>query len=180
MTLEEARALYPEVKDILTGISDKWERHYNVTTKEAEICQRDTITGEIVPILIINPACSYQDERFIERAPVLFKAAMTLLDEAFRIIRELQPPKSQDPGKRQNHTRKSDYAAECAMMCGRADFRRCLSACHGLDVADDERVKTRVRSILKIKSRGEINDDLQAAARWKDLRANFNAWKGGC
>lgn len=176
MKLDDARALYPEAKEILVGVSEKWERHYNVTTKEAEICQRDNVTGEIVPIMIINPLCSYQDERFIERAPVLFQAAMTLLDEAFRKIRELQPPKP-DSTRQHQQSRKGDYAAECAMMCGRADFRRYLSECHGLDVADDERVKTRVRSILKIKSRGELNDDPQAAARWKDLRAGFNVWK---
>lgn len=176
MKLNEARALYPEAKEILVGMCDKWERHYNVTTKEAEICQRDIVTGEIVPIMIINPLCSYQDERFIERAPILFHAAMTLLDEAFRKIRELQPPKP-DSTRQHQRTRKGDYAAECAMMCGRSDFRRYLSERHGLDVADDERVKTRVRSILKIKSRGELNDDPQAAARWKDLRARFHAWR---
>lgn len=176
MKLDDARNLYPEAKQALAEISGPWERHYNVTTKEAEICQRDNVTGEIVPIMIINPICSFQDERFIERAPILFQAAMTLLNEAFRKIREFQPPKV-EPKQSQNH--KGDYAAECTMMCGRADFRRYLSACHGLDVADDERVKTRVRSILRIKSRGELNDDPQAAARWKNLRANFNAWKGG-
>lgn len=178
MKLDEARALYPEAKEILAGISGKWERHYNVTTKEAEICQRDEATGEIVPIIIINPTCTYQDERFIERAPILFDAAMTLLEEAFRKIRELQPA-NRDSSKQSKPPKKSDYAAECAMICARADFRRYLVECHALDVADEERVKTRVRSILKIGSRGELNDDQNAAARWKDLRARFNAWREG-
>ncbi len=121
MKLDEARLLYAEAKEILIGVSDKWERHYNVATKEAEICQRDETTGEIVPIIIINPTCSYQDERFIVRAPILFNAVMTLLEEAFHKIRELQPAQP-DVRQRSRPSNKSDYAAECAMMCARADF----------------------------------------------------------
>lgn len=29
------------------------------------------------------------------------------------------------------------------------------------------------------KSRGELNDDPLAAARWKEFRQRFNAWRGG-
>ncbi len=173
MKIEEARALYPEAKEALAGISGPWARHYNVDTKRAEICQLDKITGEIEPIIDIHPTCSYQDERFIERAPVLLEALMLLLDEAFRRIRS-----SQSAAPAQSSRGPKDYAAECAMLCGRGDFRRYLVECHGLDVADDERVKTRVRSILKIRSRGELNTDPDAAARWKDFRQRFNAWKG--
>ncbi len=64
--------------------------------------------------------------------------------------------------------------------CGKQDFRRYLMQCHDLaDAADDERVNTRVRHILNIRSRAELNTDHQAAARWKRLRRDYYAWKDG-
>jgi hypothetical protein len=66
------------------------------------------------------------------------------------------------------------------MLCGKQDFRRYLMQCHDLaDAADDERVNTRVRHILNIRSRAELNTDHRAAARWKRLRRDYYAWKDG-
>lgn len=169
MNLEAARSHYKEAKELADLVSSNWERHYNAVESADEICERDKSTGEITPIIIIKPECAYHDAQLVEKMPVIFQALMLLLKESFDEIRRLRPA----PQPPRN---KSDYAAECAMMCSRGDFRNYLVACHALDVADDERVKTRVRSILKIKSRGELNDDPDAARRWQDLRRNFNAW----
>ena len=71
-----------------------------------------------------------------------------------------------------------DYAAECAMKCADAAFKKYLEVRHGLErPLTDERVKTRLRSILAIKSRAELNTDPEAADRWKRLRADFDLWR---
>jgi len=72
-----------------------------------------------------------------------------------------------------------DFAAECAMLCGQHAFRTFLQERHGLDTADRERIDTRVRSILAIQSRAEINNDESARQRWFSLRAEFKQWKEG-
>ncbi|WP_412549971.1 hypothetical protein [Sinorhizobium meliloti] len=71
-----------------------------------------------------------------------------------------------------------DYAAECAMKCAEPAFKVFLEECHGLaKPLTDDRAATKVRSILNIRSRSELNDDAAAAARWQELRNAFDAWR---
>jgi hypothetical protein len=49
---------------------------------------------------------------------------------------------------------------------------------HGLDSpATTERAAQKLRSLLGVTSRRELNSDADAAARWKRLRGEFEAWK---
>ena len=71
-----------------------------------------------------------------------------------------------------------DYAAECAMKCEAPVFKKFLEECHGLErPLTDERVAVRVRSILDIKSRRELNEDPAAARRWRALVKDFDLWR---
>lgn len=71
-----------------------------------------------------------------------------------------------------------DYAAECAMKCTEPAFKKYMQERHGLDrPLTDHRVVTKLRSILNIRSRAELNNDPAAAARWQNLRADFDAWR---
>ncbi|WP_322883983.1 hypothetical protein U8C35_12190 [Sinorhizobium medicae] len=83
-------------------------------------------------------------------------------------LRRHAPPQRQQKPK--------DYAAECAMKCAEPGFKKFLEECHGLaKPLTDDRAATKVRSILSLRSRSELNDDAAAAARWEDLRNAFNA-----
>ncbi len=72
----------------------------------------------------------------------------------------------------------ANHAAECAMKC-RDDhlFQKFLRECHGADVSDVERIKTRVRNVLAIQSMAELNSDENARKRWLSLRAEFDRWR---
>lgn len=166
MNLAEARALYPQAKEIAGLISD-WTESYNVDEKRPEICIRDTLTGEIVPIATIMPECSYDDRRLMASAPRLLRATLLLLEAAFAEIRKLKPDED-----------KKDFAAEVAMKCrGDRRFSDYLMEHHGLqDPSNSERIKTRVRSILAVQSLGELNEDPAATDRWLKLRGDFKAW----
>ncbi|WP_242219987.1 hypothetical protein [Shinella zoogloeoides] len=72
-----------------------------------------------------------------------------------------------------------DFAAECAMQSGKQAFRTFLRERHSLEATDDERVNARVRSILAIQSRAELNTDGSARQRWFSLRAEFKNWQEG-
>ncbi|MFC3071527.1 hypothetical protein [Shinella pollutisoli] len=81
--------------------------------------------------------------------------------------------------RRDGTPKRKNHSAECAMLCERQDFRRFLHDRHGLETTDAERVNARVRSILAIRSRADIDTDEDARKRWLSLRAEFNRWKEG-
>ncbi|NWJ24737.1 hypothetical protein [Rhizobium sp. RM] len=175
MNFDEAKSAYREARDLLPLVSDGWERVYNSAESQAEICQRDHMTGEISPIVIIRPACPYHDGQLIEKSLTYIRAMVMLIEAAATKIHRLE---AQHQPARQE--KKKDHAAECAMLCGKQDFRRYLIQNHALaEASDDERVKTRVRNILNINSRADLNTDPDATARWKKLRGDFYAWKDG-
>ncbi|MDP9837572.1 hypothetical protein J2T09_002324 [Neorhizobium huautlense] len=170
MNLDVARALYPEAKELTGLISEEWLESYNLGEGRAEICLRDTLTGEVYPIAQVLPTCTFDDRRLMFKAPALLRAVVTVCEAAFVEIRRLKPTqKGPDP---------KDFAAEVSMKCANDHaFRRYLIECHDLkDAGDTERVKSRVRSVLAVSSLKELNDDRDAGARWVSLRTNFKTW----
>lgn len=171
MNLDQARTLYPEIKSLAALASGEWSESFNLKTSQAEICIPNRFTGEVEPIAHILPDCPYDDRLLMLRCPVYVSALLTLLEEAFRRLRALDPQSPEKPKE------KNPYAKACAIASGRQDFRTFLAACHGLEATDDERVDTRVRSILQIQSRTELDTDEQARARWFSLHREFESWK---
>lgn len=78
---------------------------------------------------------------------------------------------------RRNQPKPKNFAAECGMKCGEPDFLDFLFTCHGVDVADKERVATRIRTMLQINSRAELNTDEAAGRRWVKLRTDYETWR---
>lgn len=172
MKLEQARSLYIEVKSLAPLASAEWSESYNLSTSQAEICIPNRFTGEVEPIAHILPDCPYDDRRMMLRAPIYIAALLTLLEETFKRLRALDPPVQQKPRD------KNPYAKACAIASGRQDFRAFLRTCHGLEATDNERVDTRVRSLLNIQTRTELDTDEHARARWFSLYREFESWKG--
>ncbi|MGG7580995.1 hypothetical protein [Rhizobium sp. Nf11,1] len=130
------------------------------------------------PVAIIETTgdCDWPDRDFLIGAHADIEFLLRLLNDAFSEIRRLKPRHNPHPVERQ--AKPKDYAAECAMKCNDRLFRRWLTECHNVpDVDDPERIVVSVRSILRIKSRGELNTDPAAQARWLDFRASFEAWR---
>lgn len=76
-----------------------------------------------------------------------------------------------------NRPKPKNYAAECGIKCADKDFLDFLFTCHGVDISDKERIATRIRTMLRINSRSELNTDETAAARWRQLVADFENWR---
>lgn len=168
MNLEEAKALFPEIREQSGLASDGWCESFDTKTGRAEICTRHRRSGIVEPIAAILPDCSYYDRMLMQKAPTYILALLILLDEAFRRLKELQPKPEKAP----------NFAAECAMKCKDDHlFRKFLHECHGADAPDLERIKTRVRSVLGVQSMVELNTDENARKRWLSLRAEFDRWR---
>lgn len=166
-----ARALYPEAKELAGLVSEGWTISFDRKADHPELCMQDLATGEITPIAHLLPDLTYDDRRFLEKAPILLRASLFLLQQAFDEVRRLK----------QKERKPKDFAAECAIKCHSDGlFKRYLMEAHQLhDASDAERVKTRVRSVLAISSMAELNTDEAAAARWQKLRGDFDTWRRG-
>lgn len=123
-----------------------------------------------VPVLQLTQECGYQDRDFILHAHSDIGFLLGLLQRAGQAVRDLKK-------ELQKKEQTPNFAAECAMKCDEFAFRQFLSEQKGIDPADGERVISAVRELLQIKSRSELNTNPEAAARWKSLRAEYDAWR---
>lgn len=161
------------------------QRHEEASTDWSVAETGLQIVARVVPgtspvvVLEATDDCGWQDMEFISHAHADVAFLLQLLREAFDKIRQLAPPQDRRQAQRPQHDQKSkDYAAECSMKCGEQLFRHYLIEKHGLeDATDNIRVVSRVRSILNIKSRADLNTDENARQRWFSLRADFEAWR---
>lgn len=184
MTPKQAFALLPDLESAATLTSESFAISYNSETGQSELCVRLPGSSEVEPIAVIDPACSYDDRRMLEKCPQLMRAAYLVIREMKARMRELRAELQGRETRAAEETRleaigdTKDYAAECAMKCDDRAFLVYLAERHDLQNATDrERIATRVRSILAIASRAELNTDREAAARWRGLVADFEAWR---
>ena len=73
---------------------------------------------------------------------------------------------------------------QAAMLCGDMQFRAFLHYEHnaGIDGSSSPKVAEAiaakvVRQICQVQSRSEFDTDPEAAARWRDLKAEYEGWK---
>lgn len=118
--------------------------------------------------------CGIPDRDFLLNAHPDVAFLLKLLDSAFAEVRRWKPAEKK---KEQQAADSGNYAAECGIKCKDPLFRRFLFETKKQDVSDDHRVEASVRFLLKVDSRGELNNDAGARNRWFDLRAEFEAWR---
>lgn len=178
MNLAAAKALLPEIRETIGLASEEWSESYNVVEGRTELCSKDRLTGRVDPMASILPECGFADQRLMVRARIYLAALSILFDEACRIIRSQEPTEAAAERERRRKESQTDNAQHCGRMCNDRVFRRFLMERHQLtDQSDAERVNTRVRHILAIQSRAELNTDPGALARWKNLLTDFYAWR---
>ena len=172
MDLSRARAMLPEIRETAGLAASDFAETYDTEHGRVEICMRDPLTGRVEPISTILPECGFAERRLLGRAPVYVGALLALLDEALQVIRRLQPPKPET-----TKPQPRDFARDAGILCNDPTFRGYMAACHDADTSDAERTATRLRTILRIKSRAELNTDPAALDRWQKLLENFRRWK---
>lgn len=134
-------------------------------------------SGERFVLARFEPAASVAEVIFMADAPDTVGFLLRLLDAAFEAIRAAKRDNAFDDAREPAARDPKDFAAECAMKCQEPAFKVFLEERHGLErPLTDERVKQKVRSLLGVQSRAELNEDGQAAEAWKRLRADFGAW----
>ncbi len=168
MNIDSARKLYPEAKQLAGLVSDEWTESYDTKNSVAQICVRDSATGEVDPIANVLPSCSFDDRILMTKAPVLIRALVAICERSFEEIRRLKPKEK----------KKFTEANRCGKWChDNFMFARWLTLATGLhDASDAERIKTHVRFLLKVESLSEIDTKSEAAGAWRKMRSDFEAW----
>ena len=110
---------------------------------------------------------------FFANAPHMVAFLLRLVDRAIAAARQ---GRTQSPAQVQDKA--VNYAAEAAMKCGEAAFLVFLEQRHGLErPLTDDKAAQKLRSLLRITSRKELNNDTAAAERWRSLRADYETWR---
>ncbi|MBP1852147.1 hypothetical protein [Rhizobium halophytocola] len=175
MNLATARSLYLKARSSIATASPEYTRLFDHNAHRPQIGARDPLTRLVAPIATILRPCHVDDEEVLFNSRDYIEACILVAEQSFDEVRRLKREVEQLQAKRQREAGRKDYAAQCAMACDKPAFRQWLADVHGADISDRERIATRLRSILNIRSRGELNIDESAAARWKSLQADFEA-----
>ncbi|MGV1867177.1 MULTISPECIES: hypothetical protein [unclassified Rhizobium] len=145
----------------------------------------DRIEAVIVPrhppvaIAVLANDCGPDDRDFMLHAHDDIGLLLRLLDRAVAFVRRQPAPRPARKARDRKANAPVDgpnFAAECAMRCAEPDFLTFLREAKGIDTTDAERTAVGIRNELQVQSRGELNADPAAAARWQDLRAAFELW----
>lgn len=132
--------------------------------------------GERLKVLRFDPGATDDEIMIVVDLPETLEFLLRLVDRA---IAKMKQPARQ--GEERGPAQASDaknFAAECAMKCGEPGFKTFLEERHGLDrPLTDERVAQKVRGLLGVTSRKELNDGGRASEAWRQLRGEFDAWR---
>lgn len=126
------------------------------------------------PIALFDLGADYRDIAFYVQAHRAVGVLLRKYDDAVAYYRRQNPA----PENRPPEGRPYSPAQNCGKWCNDRMFQRFMHEVHGLDHASDpHRMATRIRGMLVIQSRAELDTDEAAAARWHSLRSEFKAWR---
>lgn len=178
LTKKEAWEIYKRARVTAGLCSPVWDRIFDQKAKRPQIGTTDPTTRTVEAIATIHRKIAFDDEDLLFNAPLYLRAAVFIAEGALAEIDRLKDQIEQMEKRAARRRQADDLARDCALACQRGDFARYLREKHGLeDIADAERVSSRVRSMLAISSRTELNTDPAAADRWRKLKSDFEAWR---
>lgn len=191
----ETRARLEEIRERLAAVrADRWSHEFELDGERMIVTRavfdRDgRKVGDEAPVALLTfgEEATYQEKEFIREARDDLAFVLELLTEAGRTIREMRGRMDRvmpaDDG-----ARVKNLAAEAAMKCTEPAFQRFLAE-RCPDAAIDPELypgqghpklaAIRLRRVLEIESRKQLNTDTAAAQRWRDLRADYQAWGRG-
>lgn len=130
--------------------------------------------GELNEVARFHSGALPEEVEFVTSAPYMVSFLLQLVDRAIASARKVQRQHSSNQGS----DRSKNFAAEAAMKCEDPAFKVYMEECHQLErPLTNERMAHKLRSVLAISSRKELNDNKEAAERWRALKADFDAWK---
>ena len=132
-------------------------------------------TGEDVHICTIHADALLAERDVLAGALEHMTLFLRLFDRAAAAVRDLQGRL----GRQEAEARKKDYAAQASMLLSDARFQAFLSGKGaGGPVRDKQAADTRLKFILNIASKADLNGE-RGAALWRGLMGEFDSFKRG-
>ncbi|KAB2781250.1 hypothetical protein F9K99_08585 [Brucella anthropi] len=139
--------------------------------ERGEFLEAKTANGELNEIARFHPGALPEEIDFLANAPDMMIFLLCLVDRAIAKARK-------DAPRQQSQNRRDDLARDAGIKCNDAAFKVFLEEKHGLErPLTAERAAQKLRSLLGITSRKQLNDNAAAAERWRGLRSDFETWK---
>lgn len=172
-TLEQDKAAFARLFHIAERLSgDRWgmvaDGTITVTARRS--------TGEEVALCVFTADALPDEIDLIAGALDDLRLSLRSRSRAADTVRDLRRQLGRMPAPK----RDGDFAANAAILCGERPFQRFLEEIGaGGPVRDLRAADTRMKALLDIKSKSQLNEDAAAQAKWIDLRSRYQAWLGG-
>jgi hypothetical protein len=191
MTPDVIRMRIEQIRERLACVAaDRWIHEFTtegeiITTVRAVMDGNGRKVGDEAPETLcrFGDGAAWQEKELLREARKDIGFLLDQLTRAGRMIRELRGPADSGDAARGGERAAANLAAEASMKCAEPAFQKFLSERHATDddgdLGDAAIAAAVLRRALSIESRRQINTDPEAARRWRDLRAEFQAWGRG-
>jgi hypothetical protein len=133
-------------------------------------------TGEEVRILTLYPDASADEQDLVAGALDHLFLFLGFFGRAVEKVRELREQLARLTTKK----RAENFGFQAKSLCEKTAFWRFLEGKGaGGRIASAQAADTRMKFLLNIKSKSELNDDLVARERFQKLRSDFYSWQRG-
>lgn len=161
MNRDEAIAYFKEIEALHSRTSTDWQVDFNAIVARL-IPQHDP-----QPVATLDPFADRNDIAHLVGAHAAIGFLIGLVKDLGTELKALRP-KPKPP---------TNNAAKCAMRCGDPDFQMFMQMVHGVENSNDKiRVENRVKSMLAITSKKELDSNPEALKAWEKLVAEFFTW----
>lgn len=165
--------LCAKAAELVPLLPPAWTNFYNVEESRREIFIEGDTGPMARPLAILTEDAGWADIEFLIRGAQMLHALVAAGRRQRWIIAQLEAEIRRLNGEPDPNQRRFSHAQQCAMWCGKQDFKQWLRDIHGADIADDNRIATHVRNMLRVTSRAELDTNEEAAARWQSLLKSF-------
>ncbi len=167
------KALCALAAELVPQIAPSWTKFYD-TEKHRWQVFIDGDTGPMArPLALVTEDAGWADKEFLTQGAQMLAALVTAGRRQKWIIQQLEAEIRRLNGEPDPNAKKFSHARQCAWFCTKPDFQQWLRDVHGADISDLRRVETRVRSMLRVESRAELDTNPEAASRWQKMRKDF-------
>ena len=185
--LDEIRARLGQVR------ADRWSHEFTgegerIVVTRAVFDHAGKRVGDEAPSVLLSfgEDAAWHEKEFLREAREDIGFVLDLLSDAGRTIRDLRARLRRvapDDAPPDPQHRAKNLSAEASIKCGEPAFQKWLKLHHATDddgdLSDSAAAAAVLRRVLDIESRKQLNTDRDAAARWRDLRADYQAWVQG-
>lgn len=165
--------LCAQAKELVPQIAPSWTKFYDTEKHRWQIFIEGDTGPMARPLALVTEEAGWADKEFLTKGAQMLSALVAAGRRQKWIIEQQDAEIRRLRGEPDPSAKKFSPARQCAIYCSKPEFQQWLRDIHGADISDRQRVETRVRSMLMVESRAELDENHEAASRWQKMRKDF-------